>query len=115
MKNAPESLKIKQNKVFKNEFYCDFQKIFDFFFSEAPEEVVERDEIRYERQQERRRERNIARMAPERRSKLQKDKERDISEKIALGVPDPKVRTNETQFDQRLFNQSKVLFFTKIN
>lgn len=71
---------------------------------------MERDEIRHERQQERRRERNMARMAPERRSKVQKDKERDISEKIALGIPDPKVRTNETQFDQRLFNQSKVFF-----
>lgn len=43
------------------------------------------------------------------RNRLQRDKERDISEKIALGMPNPGVGgSRETQFDQRLFNQSKV-------
>jgi hypothetical protein len=43
------------------------------------------------------------------RSKLQRDRERDISEQIALGLP---AKTNmggagEAGFDQRLFNTSK--------
>ncbi|KRX66872.1 SNW domain-containing protein 1, partial [Trichinella sp. T9] len=41
--------------------------------------------------------------------KLRRDVDRDISEKIALGLPDARIRTNETQFDHRLFNQSKGL------
>ncbi|KFD70647.1 hypothetical protein M514_11260 [Trichuris suis] len=73
------------------------------------EDVKERDNLRYERLQARRRERNIARAAPEKQAKLRRDIDRDISEKIALGLPDAKVRSNETQFDHRLFNQSKGL------
>ncbi|XP_064458356.1 SNW domain-containing protein 1-like [Ornithodoros turicata] len=69
------------------------------------EEAHERDQIRYERHKDRQRERNIARAAPEKRSKLEKQRERDISEQIALGMPG--ARTSEVQFDQRLFNQSK--------
>ena len=43
------------------------------------------------------------------RSRLQKERERDISEKIALGIPDARSGGGgEVQFDQRLFNQSKV-------
>lgn len=42
------------------------------------------------------------------RSKLQRNENRDISEVIALGVPNPRT-SNEVQYDQRLFNQSKVL------
>lgn len=41
------------------------------------------------------------------RSKLQRDQDRDISELIALGVPNPR-SASEAQYDQRLFNQSKV-------
>lgn len=41
------------------------------------------------------------------RSKLQRDKERDISEQIALGLASAPA-SQETMFDQRLFNQSKV-------
>lgn len=41
------------------------------------------------------------------RSKLQRDQDRDISELIALGVPNPR-SAGEAQYDQRLFNQSKV-------
>lgn len=41
------------------------------------------------------------------RSKLQRDQERDISELIALGQPNPRI-SSEAQYDQRLFNQSRV-------
>lgn len=58
--------------------------------------------------EEHRKERNIARSRPDKLERLKKDKERDISEKIALGLPDSRARTGETQFDSRLFNQSKV-------
>lgn len=45
------------------------------------------------------------------RSKLQRDQDRDISELIALGVPNPR-SSSEVQYDQRLFNQSKVSSIT---
>ncbi|XP_072306423.1 SNW domain-containing protein 1 [Eucyclogobius newberryi] len=69
-------------------------------------EARDRDEIRYDRRKERQHDRNISRAAPDKRSKLQRDQERDISELIALGVPNPRT-TNDVQYDQRLFNQSK--------
>ncbi|KAI5704852.1 hypothetical protein M8J76_003906 [Diaphorina citri] len=73
------------------------------------EEARERDQMRYERHKDRARDRNLARAAPDKRSKLQRDRERDISEQIALGLP---AKTNmggagEAGFDQRLFNTSK--------
>lgn len=72
------------------------------------ETVAERDEIRKDRAKERARERNINRAAPDKRNRLQKEKERDISEMIALGKPNTGAGgSRETQFDQRLFNQSK--------
>ena len=43
------------------------------------------------------------------RSKLQRDKERDISEQIALGLASAPA-SQEALYDQRLFNQSKVFF-----
>lgn len=76
-----------------------------------------------------RKERNIARNRPDKVDKLMRcvnfhkfyclrggsliylifrDRDRDISEKIVLGLPDAKVRSSETQFDQRLFDQNKV-------
>uniref|UniRef100_U5EZF5 Putative mrna splicing factor/ chromatin binding snw family nuclear protein n=1 Tax=Corethrella appendiculata TaxID=1370023 RepID=U5EZF5_9DIPT len=70
-------------------------------------EVRERDEIRAERHRDRQRERNIARAAPDKRSKLQRERERDISEQIALGMPAKSTLSGEAQFDQRLFNTSK--------
>lgn len=69
-------------------------------------EARERDQLRYDRHKERQRDRNIARTAPDKRSKLEKQRERDISEQIALGMANPRQST-ELQFDQRLFNQSK--------
>jgi SNW domain-containing protein 1 len=63
--------------------------------------------MRYERHKDRARERNIARAAPDKRSKLQRERERDISEQIALGMPARGPSNTETQYDQRLFNTSK--------
>uniref|UniRef100_A0A8C9TJY1 SNW domain-containing protein 1 n=1 Tax=Scleropages formosus TaxID=113540 RepID=A0A8C9TJY1_SCLFO len=69
-------------------------------------ELRERDEIRHERRKERQHDRNISRAAPDKRSKLQRDQDRDITELIALGQPNPRP-SSEAQYDQRLFNQSK--------
>ncbi|XP_032818825.1 SNW domain-containing protein 1 [Petromyzon marinus] len=74
----------------------------------APD-VVEREEIRNDRRKERQHGRNIARAGPERRSGLLRDQDRDISEMIALGMPNTRAANNEAQYDQRLFNQSKGL------
>ncbi len=42
------------------------------------------------------------------RTQLQKAKERDVSELIALGMPNPTNKAIETQFDSRLFNADQV-------
>lgn len=76
---------------------------------DSPHGQLERDQIRHERHKDRQRERNLQRAAPDKRSKLERQRERDISEQIALGMANPKVNANEVQFDQRLFNQSKGL------
>lgn len=73
------------------------------------EEEQEREILRQDRHKERARERNLARAAPDKRSKLQRERERDISEQIALGMPARGVSSTETQFDQRLFGQAKGL------
>ncbi|CAH1263739.1 SNW1 [Branchiostoma lanceolatum] len=72
-------------------------------------DVRERDALRHERHKDRQRDRNIARAAPDKRTKLQRERERDVTEKIALGLPHVGGGTGETQYDQRLFNQSKGL------
>ncbi|KAK3802736.1 hypothetical protein RRG08_001998 [Elysia crispata] len=77
--------------------------------ADKDEGLLERDELRKDRAKDRQRERNIARAAPDKRNRLQREKDRDISEQIALGKPNPNAAggSRETQFDQRLFNQSK--------
>ncbi|CAH4037560.1 puff-specific protein Bx42 [Pieris brassicae] len=70
-------------------------------------ESAERDKLRAERHKERQRDRNLARAAPDKRSKLVKERERDISEQIALGLPAKANQGGEAMFDQRLFNNSK--------
>merc|ERR1719219_1339212 len=70
-------------------------------------DAKERDELRHERHKERARQRNIERAAPERRSKLERNRERDISEQIALGMPAKSKATGEGLFDARLFNTTK--------
>ncbi|KAF7245301.1 hypothetical protein EG68_09708 [Paragonimus skrjabini miyazakii] len=70
----------------------------------------DREELRRDRAKERIRERNLARSNVETKSRALKDKDRDISEQIALGLPNPRANTTgEAQFDQRLFNQSRGL------
>ncbi|XP_012272030.1 puff-specific protein Bx42 [Orussus abietinus] len=72
------------------------------------EETRERDQLRQERHKDRARERNLARAAPDKRSRLQRERERDISEQIALGLPAKSIsNSGEAQFDQRLFNTTK--------
>ena len=78
-----------------------------FCLQESAEAVRERDQLRHERHKERARERNIQRAAPDKRTKLQRDRERDISEKIALGLPAKVSGGDDGSFDARLFNQSK--------
>ena len=69
--------------------------------------MQERDQLRYERHKERERQRRLARAHPEKRSKLERDRDRDVTEKIALGLPSGN-KSQESLFDQRLFNQTKV-------
>ncbi|XP_044761881.1 puff-specific protein Bx42 [Coccinella septempunctata] len=72
------------------------------------EEERERELLRQDRHKERARDRNLARAAPDKRSKLQRERERDISEQIALGMP-ARGQSGDVQFDQRLFGQAKGL------
>ncbi|CAG5081895.1 Similar to Bx42: Puff-specific protein Bx42 (Drosophila melanogaster) [Cotesia congregata] len=75
---------------------------------EKSEEFEERNQLRHQRHQDRARDRNLARAAPDRRSRLQRERERDISEQIALGIPAKNIDANsDSQFDQRLFNTTK--------
>mmetsp|Transcript_55194 Transcript_55194/g.76540 ORF Transcript_55194/g.76540 Transcript_55194/m.76540 type:complete len:532 (+) Transcript_55194:78-1673(+) len=69
------------------------------------EEVAERDQLRYERSRERERERRIAAAAPDKRDRLSRNRERDVSEQIALGMPAKSASAGG--FDSRLFNQSQ--------
>uniref|UniRef100_T1JXD5 SKI-interacting protein SKIP SNW domain-containing protein n=2 Tax=Tetranychus urticae TaxID=32264 RepID=T1JXD5_TETUR len=71
------------------------------------EDEEERNQIRQERQKERRRERNIERSAPHLKSK--QEREREITEQIALNLANPKASSNELQFDQRLIDQTRGL------
>ncbi len=70
-------------------------------------DIQERDQLRYDRHKERERQRRLAKAHPDKRSKMDRDKDRDVTEKIALGLPSA-AGSKEAQFDQRLFNQSKV-------
>merc|ERR1719367_2576122 len=73
-------------------------------------DAKERDDLRHERHKDRARQRNNDRAAPERRSKLERNRERDISEQIALGIPAKTAgASGEGLFDSRLFNQSRGL------
>merc|ERR1712018_839768 len=73
-------------------------------------DAKERDDLRHERHKDRARQRNIDRAAPERRSKLERNRERDISEQIALGIPAKTAgASGEGLFDSRLFDQSRGL------
>lgn len=67
------------------------------------QEKKERDQLRYIRKREIEREKRIDDLGSK-KSKVIRDEERDITEKIALGQAQP--THNELMFDQRLFNQN---------
>jgi len=70
----------------------------------------EREEMRKDKRHERQRERNLARASQATRAKIrQNEEERDVSEQIALGMPQKKKGQGEVVYDQRLFNQSSGL------
>lgn len=73
------------------------------------EQKAARDELRKDRQREIRRELTMEHMSEERKakSKAYRDKDRDVSELIALGKNVP--TRKEAMFDQRLFNQDSGL------
>lgn len=71
-----------------------------------------RDEIREERRRERERERRLEAKdgaGPAKKSKLTRDRERDIGEKMALGQAKVAGGAGEVQYDSRLFNQEQGL------
>ncbi|KAG2496494.1 hypothetical protein HYH03_005319 [Edaphochlamys debaryana] len=74
--------------------------------TEEREERRRRDEIREERRRERERERRLEanNQTGAKKSKITRDRERDVSEKVALGMANVG-GGGEVQYDQRLFNQ----------
>jgi SNW domain-containing protein 1 len=74
---------------------------------EERESRKKRDEIREERRRERERERRLEAKDAHgtKKSKLTRDRDRDIGEKVALGMA--KVGGGEVMYDQRLFNQDQ--------
>ncbi|VFQ82515.1 unnamed protein product [Cuscuta campestris] len=75
---------------------------------EEREERLKRDKIREERRRERERERRLEAKdaAIGKKSKITRDRDRDISEKMALGMASTS-KGGEVMYDQRLFNQEK--------
>lgn len=75
---------------------------------EEREERLQREKIREERRRERERERRLESKdaAMGKKSKITRDRDRDISEKVALGMATTG-RGGEVMYDQRLFNQEK--------
>ncbi|XP_022754992.1 SNW/SKI-interacting protein-like [Durio zibethinus] len=77
---------------------------------EEKEERLQREKIREERRKERDRERRLEAKdaAMGKKSKITRDRDRDISEKVALGMASTGAgRGGEVMYDQRLFNQEK--------
>ena len=76
---------------------------------EEREERLQREKIREERRQERERERRLEAkdQAMGKKSKITRDRDRDISEKVALGMASVGAGRGEVMYDQRLFNQDK--------
>ncbi|CAH8252730.1 unnamed protein product [Arabidopsis lyrata] len=67
------------------------------------EEQIQREEIREERRRERQRERRME----AKNSKITRDRNRDVGEKVALGMAFTGGRGGDVMYDQRLFNQEK--------
>ncbi|KAL4886230.1 transcriptional regulator Cwf13/SkiP [Aspergillus karnatakaensis] len=74
--------------------------------SEDEEAARERERIRRERRQDAERQLRQSRMGTERRIQaMAREQNRDISEKVALGLAKP-TQSSETMWDSRLFNQT---------
>eukprot|EP01018_Ginkgo_biloba_P030138 Gb_08010 [translate_table: standard] len=75
--------------------------------NEEREERLKREALREERRRERERERRLEAKEGHvgKKSKITRDRDRDISEKVALGMAN--TGTGEVIYDQRLFNQEK--------
>nr|KMM67542.1 pre-mRNA-processing protein 45 [Coccidioides posadasii RMSCC 3488] len=74
--------------------------------SEDEEAARERERMRRERRQEAERQLRQSRMGAERRIQMMaREQNRDISERIALGLAKP-TQSSETMYDSRLFNQT---------
>ncbi|XP_019199169.1 PREDICTED: SNW/SKI-interacting protein-like [Ipomoea nil] len=76
---------------------------------EERDEKSQRDKIREERRRERERERRLEAKdaAMGKKSKITRDRDRDVSEKMALGMASTGGTRGEVMYDQRLFNQEK--------
>ena len=76
---------------------------------EDREERLKREALREERRRERERERRLEAKegAPGKKSKITRDRDRDVSEKIALGMANVGGGGGEVVYDQRLFNQEQ--------
>ncbi|KAJ0745545.1 putative SKI-interacting protein, SKIP [Helianthus annuus] len=77
---------------------------------EEREEQIQREKIREERHRERENERRLeAKDAiTGKKSKITRDRDGDVSEKVALGMASAgSTRGGEVMYDQRLFNQEK--------
>ncbi|KAF2738752.1 pre-mRNA-processing protein 45 [Polyplosphaeria fusca] len=74
--------------------------------AEDRDAVRQRDEMRRERRQEYQREMRQSRMGTERKIQMMaREQNRDISEKVALGLAKP-TQSGESMYDSRLFNKS---------
>lgn len=75
---------------------------------EERQERLQREKIREERRRERERERRLEAKdaAMGKKSKITRDRDRDVSEKVALGMASTG-KSGEVMYDQRLFNQEK--------
>ena len=74
--------------------------------SEESDAAREREQMRRERRQENEKQLRQSRMGTERRMQmLAREQNRDISEKVALGLAKP-TQSSETMWDSRLFNQT---------
>ncbi|KAF2817527.1 uncharacterized protein BDZ99DRAFT_457251 [Mytilinidion resinicola] len=74
--------------------------------SEDEDAVREREQMRQERKREAERELRKSRMGTERRIQMMaREQNRDISEKVALGLAKP-TQSGESMYDSRLFNQT---------
>lgn len=74
--------------------------------SEDGEAAREREQMRRERRQENEKRQRQARMGTERRMQMMaREQNRDISEKVALGLAKPS-QSSESMWDSRLFNQN---------